>query len=176
MDTSTAEYEAILYDLDGTLVRLAVDWTAVEREIATVLRTAGADPDGLVTWDLLDAADAVGVREEVEAILARHEREGARRADRLPLADALLDDEVPTGVVSLNAEAAVRIALEKESLLEAVDVVVGRDTVDARKPDPEPVLAALDVLSVAPEDALFVGDSETDEQAAERAGVAFRRV
>lgn len=176
MDTGTDAYRAVLYDLDGTLVRLAVDWTAVEQEIATVLRTAGVDPEDLVTWDLLDAADAVGIREEVEGILSRHEREGARRADRLPLADALLDDDVPTGVVSLNAEAAVRIALEKESLLDAVDVVVGRDTVDARKPDPEPVLAALDALSVAPEDALFVGDSDTDEQAAHRAGVAFRRV
>lgn len=170
------DYDAILYDLDGTLVRLAVDWRAVEREIATVLREAGADPDGLVTWELLDAADGAGVRERVESILTRHERTGAREAERLQLADELLTDEVPTGVVSLNAESAVRIALETHSLLEGVDVVVGRDTVDTRKPDPEPLLAALDALSVPAEAALFVGDSDTDEQAATRAGVAFRRV
>lgn len=176
MHGSTETYDAVLYDLDGTLVRLAVDWAVVEQEIATVLRAAGADPDGLVTWDLLDAADAAGVRSEVESILSRHEREGARRADRLPLADEVLADDIPTGVVSLNAEAAVHIALEKESLADAVDVVVGRDTIDARKPAPEPLLAALDALAVDPADALFVGDSETDELAAERAGIAFRYV
>ena len=170
------QYEGVLYDLDGTLVTLVVDWSTVEREISTALRDAGGDPDGLETWELLDAADNVGVRMEVENILTRHEREGARRALRLPLADDLPGDDVPTGVVSLNAEAAVRIALEKESLLESVDVVVGRDTVSARKPDPEPLLVALQSLSVAPSDALFVGDSETDERAAARAGVAFKRV
>ncbi|AKH97909.1 HAD family hydrolase [Halanaeroarchaeum sulfurireducens] len=176
MTDQVNQYGAILYDLDGTLVTLAVDWSTVEYEISTALRDAGVDPDGLETWDLLDAADDVGVRTEVEEILTRHEREGARRALRLPLADDLPGTGVPTGVVSLNAEAAVRIALEKESLLEFVDVVVGRDTVSARKPDPEPLLAALQALSVAPSDALFVGDSETDERAAARAGVAFRRV
>ncbi|MFW5937416.1 MAG: HAD family hydrolase [Halanaeroarchaeum sp.] len=169
-------YDAILYDLDGTLVRLAVDWTAVEREIAAVLREAGGEPDGLVTWELLDAADEVGVRTDVEEILSRHERAGARNAERLPLADELRADDGPTGVVSLNAESAVRIALENESLADAVDVVVGRDTVANRKPHPEPLLAALAAIGVPAENALFVGDSDTDERAAERAGMAFKRV
>ncbi|MFB6133108.1 MAG: HAD family hydrolase [Halanaeroarchaeum sp.] len=172
----TASFDAKLYDLDGTLVRLAVDWGEVEREIAKILREAGADPDGLVTYELVDAAEEVGVRPAVTDVLSRHERAGARRAERLPTAGELLEDGVPTGVVSLNEEAAVRIALESESLAEAVDVVVGRDTVPTRKPDPEPLLTALETLSVAPENALFVGDSDVDERAARRAGVPFRRV
>jgi phosphoglycolate phosphatase len=57
-----------------------------------------------------------------------------------------------------------------------VDAVVGRDSVPARKPDPEPLLAALDALDVPPNRALFVGDSASDAEAAERAGVAFRYV
>jgi phosphoglycolate phosphatase len=176
MDATTQAYAAVLYDLDGTLVRLAVDWEAVERDIATVLSEAGADPDDLVTWELLDAAEAAGIRDDVEAILSRHEEAGAAAATRLPTADEVAENGVPTGVVSLNAESAVRIALEKESLAEVVDVVVGRDTVERRKPHPEPLLAALEELAVDPGDALFVGDSDTDEQAARRAGVAFRRV
>lgn len=176
MASTTDSFDAKLYDLDGTLVRLAVDWVEVEREIASILRDAGADPDGLVTYELVDAAEEVGVRPAVEAVLSRHERAGARRAERLPTADELLEDGVPTGVVSLNEETAVRIALESESLDEAVDVVVGRDTVATRKPDPEPILTALEALAVTPEKALFVGDSDSDELAARRAGVAFRRV
>lgn len=176
MTADTTDDTATLYDLDGTLVRLAVDWERVEREIAAVLRDAGGDPTGLVTWELLDAADELGVRVDVEEVLSRHERAGARNAERLPTADGLLAADEHTGVVSLNAESAVRIALETASLADAVDVVVGRETVPTRKPDPQPLLAALEALGVSPENALFVGDSDTDERAAKRAGIAFRRV
>jgi len=176
MSESPAEYEAVVYDLDGTLVRLAVDWETVEREVAAVLLDAGIDPDELVTWELLDVAEQNGVGERVNEIIAGHERAGAERAEILTTAEELLADDVPTGVVSLNAEAAVRIALETTGLIDAVDVVVGRDTLDTRKPDPTPLLTAIERLAVSPETVLFVGDSDTDEETARRAGVDFRYV
>jgi phosphoglycolate phosphatase len=37
-------------------------------------------------------------------------------------------------------------------------------------------LATLDALGVAPEEALFVGDSPRDKETADRAGVAFEYV
>jgi D-glycero-D-manno-heptose 1,7-bisphosphate phosphatase len=43
-----------------------------------------------------------------------------------------------------------------------------------RKPRPGFILAALEQLGAQPEDCLFVGDSVTDRQAAEAAGVVFR--
>jgi phosphoglycolate phosphatase len=57
-----------------------------------------------------------------------------------------------------------------------VDAVVGRDSVETHKPDPEPLLATLEGMGCSPDDAEFVGDSERDEVAAERAGVRFRWV
>jgi phosphoglycolate phosphatase len=48
--------------------------------------------------------------------------------------------------------------------------------VDTRKPDPEPLLAAADALGVDPGDALFVGDSESDELTAGNAGTRFSYV
>jgi HAD superfamily hydrolase (TIGR01549 family) len=49
-------------------------------------------------------------------------------------------------------------------------IVAGHD-VEATKPDPEPVFAALDRAGTAPEDTLFVGDSVWDVHAATKAGV-----
>jgi phosphomannomutase len=49
-----------------------------------------------------------------------------------------------------------------------------RGTVETVKPDPEPLLYALDSVGVAPDQALFVGDSDSDRVAAERAGMAFQ--
>ena len=52
------------------------------------------------------------------------------------------------------------------------DVVVGADDTERHKPDPEPILLALERLGAAPEDAAYVGDSPFDIRAAKAAGVA----
>ena len=170
------DYEAVVYDLDGTIVHLDVDWRAVAADAQAVYERAGIDPPGESGWELLWGADGADLHDRVEGVIADHEREGARRARRLPLADELVAREVPVGICSLNCEAACRIALDTHGLADQVDVVVGRDSVDGSKPDPEPLLAVVEALSATPEETLFVGDSESDETTAERAGTAFRYV
>jgi phosphoglycolate phosphatase len=168
-------YDAVVYDLDGTLVRLAVDWAAAEREAASVFADHGVDADGDL-WTMLDLADETGLRDEIEAVLSAHEREGARASERLELADCL-PHAIPVGVCSLNCEAACRAALSTHDLRDAVRAVVGRDSVATRKPDPEPLLATVDRLGLARDaPVLFVGDSRRDEETARRAGLDFRYV
>ncbi|WP_339102963.1 HAD-IA family hydrolase [Haloterrigena salinisoli] len=169
-------YDAVVYDLDGTLAELDVDWDAVAVDVLEVYENADIEPPSRELWDLLDAASDVGLGADVESTIAAHERAGAETAPRLAHADELLERTVPVGVCSLNCEAACRIALEEHGLTEAVDAVVGRDTVATRKPDPEPLLEAVGELGVDPERALFVGDSDRDRVTAERAGVAFEFV
>lgn len=168
------EYDAVVYDLDGTLIELAVDWAAVDREVGECLtERAGVELEGQDAWALLDVADEVGERAAVEAIIAEHEHRGAERSTRLDLADELRDATHQVAVCSLNCEMAVRRALAEHGLDAHVESVVGRDSVPTRKPDPGPLLAALDSLGVPPERALFVGDSESDAAAARAAGTDF---
>jgi phosphoglycolate phosphatase-like HAD superfamily hydrolase len=168
-------YEAIVYDLDGTLVRLNVDWDRAHETVVGRLRPHGLDVADENLWEILDLANDHGVRGVVEEALAEHERAGAKTADRLATADDL-PLGVPVAVCSLNCEAACRIALDRHGLSGYVDAVVGRDTVATRKPDPEPLLRAVEMLGVDPGAALFVGDSPRDREAADRAGVAFEYV
>ncbi|SFC48047.1 phosphoglycolate phosphatase [Halobiforma haloterrestris] len=172
------EYEAIVYDLDGTLVDLAVDWGRVTADVRAVYEDAGLERPGGDLWELLGAADDAGLRSAVESTIAAHEREGARSAPRLPRADELrnLEESVPVGVCSLNCERACRIALEEHGLLESVDAVVGRDSVATRKPHPEPLLETVRGIGASPDGTVFVGDSERDEVTARRAGTAFEYV
>ena len=173
---SDAEYAGVVYDLDGTLVTLAVNWDAVANDVIRVYEDAGIDATGAGLWSLLEDAEEHGIADAVEAAISRHEREGARRSRRCGLADELADRSVPIGVCSLNCEAACRIALEAHGLAADVDAVVGRDSVATHKPDPEPLVATLAALGVEPANALFVGDSLRDKKTANRAGVAFEYV
>ena len=168
----TGSYDAIVYDLDGTLVRLAVDWGAVAEAVTAVLEDGGVDASGVKLWSMLDLAAEAGLSEEAEATIADFEHDGARESARLDLAEGLPRPEA-VGVCSLNCESACRLALETHGIADAVEVVVGRDTVPKQKPDPEPLLAAIEGLDASPERTLFVGDSETDAEAAAAAGVDF---
>ncbi|WP_435074050.1 HAD family hydrolase [Halorubrum sp. HHNYT27] len=176
-----AAYDAIVYDLDGTLVELAVDWGAVASSVLDVYAEHGIKPPTDELWGLLEAADEYGVGEPVEEAIALHERTGARDSTLLPLGRRLIEPNgerastPPAGVCSLNCEEACRIAVETHGLGDALesDAIVGRDTVGTHKPEPESLLAAIDRLGAAPDRALFVGDSRRDAVAAERAGVAY---
>ena len=170
-------YDAVVFDLDGTVAGLDVDWVSVDRETSAVVEDHGFEPTESA-WTALEVAEERGFG-GVHELLCDHERRGAERSTRLPAADDLLalsDAGRATAVCSLNCEAAVRIALNAHGLTDAVDATVGRDSVATRKPDPEPLLAAVDRVGADPARALFVGDSERDELTAERAGVEYRYV
>lgn len=171
----TAEYEAVVYDLDGTLARLVVDWDQVRDDVASALRARDVDVAEMDLWELFEHAHGGPLERAVEEAIEEHEREGARRSERLTLADDLPRD-VPVGVCSLNCEAACRIALEMHELDRHVGTVVGRDTIGTYKPDPEPLLHTIRGLDAEPTEALFIGDSESDELTADRAGVDFQYV
>jgi phosphoglycolate phosphatase len=169
-------YDGVVYDLDGTLVRLAVDWDQARESAAAVYREAGLDPDGRDLWTLFGVAPDHGLRAAVSNTVAAHERDGARDSERLALADDLATFSGPAGVVSLNAEGAVREALRVHDLAESVRTVVGRDTLSVHKPDPEPLLMAVEDLGLRPGGVVFVGDSKRDAETARRAGVDFEYV
>lgn len=162
-------HETVVFDLDGTLVRLDVDWDAVALEVAETLRERGVTPPESL-WGMLETADSHGHRDAIEAVISRHERAGARSSVRLPAADTVPDG--PVGVCSLNCETACRIALTEHSIGD-VDAVVGRDSVATEKPDPGPLLEAIDRLDGDPGGTVFVGDSPRDEEAARRAGTDY---
>lgn len=173
MDTPA---KPVVYDLDGTLVRLPVDWAAATDDAGAALRESGLDPGDRDLWELLEAARESGHIGAFESAVCAHEREAAATSNRLAAAKELRNHGGPVGVCSLNCEAACREALETHGLAEHVDAVVGRDSVATHKPDPAPLLAVLEAMGCEPGEAEFVGDTERDAETAERAGVAFRWV
>lgn len=87
--------------------------------------------------------------------------------------EALHDAGVLLGIVSTKYRCRIEDVLLRENLHHRFDVLLGGDDVRVPKPDPEGLRLALDRLRLAPSEAIYVGDSVVDGEAAHAAGVPF---
>lgn len=170
-------FDAVVFDLDNTLVELTVDWPAVHDEIE---RRYGSHLDKPVTEhgqsELFEVAADRGIRDDLDALLASYEREGAETATPLRGLEDLPDLDCAVGICTANAEAAAELSLDRFGVLEAVDTIVGREATREGKPHPAPLLECLDRLGADAGSSLFVGDRESDAQTAVRAETSFLHV
>ncbi|AJE02871.1 HAD family hydrolase [Geobacter pickeringii] len=83
-----------------------------------------------------------------------------------------LQGRVGLGVCT-NRSTSMEMVLQSFHLDSYFDVVMTAAKVAKPKPHPEPLLKVLDHFGIAPREALFVGDSAVDCQAAAAAGVPF---
>jgi len=75
--------------------------------------------------------------------------------------------------ISTNRSYTIGDVLRIHGLEGEFDLVISALDVKNPKPDPESALKILHHFAIAPSEALFVGDSTTDQQAAQGAGVPF---
>ncbi len=76
------------------------------------------------------------------------------------------------GIVTAKRHRTVGLAVDRfAALASAFDVVVAFEDTNRHKPDPEPVLLAVEKLGGTPGEAVYVGDSPFDIGAAKAAGV-----
>jgi phosphoglycolate phosphatase len=75
--------------------------------------------------------------------------------------------------VCTNRSTSMDMVLESFNLASYFGIVMTASKVANPKPHPEPLFKVLEYYRIAPGEALFVGDSEVDCQAAQAAGVPF---
>ncbi|HET7045971.1 MAG TPA: HAD-IA family hydrolase [Gaiellaceae bacterium] len=74
-------------------------------------------------------------------------------------------------IVTAKRHATVELALARLPLRDYFETIVAAEDTARHKPDPEPILLALERLGAAAADAVYVGDSPFDVGAARAAGV-----
>jgi pyrophosphatase PpaX len=174
-------FRVVLFDLDGTLIDSGpiilasmqhATRTVLGREIAYEELAATVGGQGLVSQ--MRALDPDRVEELVEVYKEHndplHETLEAFD-DLLDLLPRLRDEGRRLGIVTAKRHRTVRLALDRfPELAEQFEVVVGYEDTERHKPEPDPVLFALERLGAAPSEAAYVGDSPFDIQAAKAAG------
>ena len=174
--------EAILWDLDGTMVDGA---GAIHDAFEHALRERGHPPVPrekvaarigvplrLMFRDLCGADDQEGAA-LVRAYRERFDVMAPRLVRPAPGLDAAMRafDGVPMAVVTTKAVEPARVVLRALGLEGRMATVVGVDTVRRPKPDPEGVRVALARLKVGALHAVFVGDTVMDVLAGKGASV-----
>ncbi len=76
------------------------------------------------------------------------------------------------GVVTSKMRHVATYHLELTELLPYVDGLIGYEDTELHKPNPEPILKALELLKAKKETTIYVGDHENDIVAAKKAGIS----
>jgi len=87
------------------------------------------------------------------------------------IVERLKTDGKTLGIVTSKARKGTAKGLRTGNLEGLFDAIVAADDVDKHKPDPTPVLRALQLLEAEPERTVFIGDSPFDMAAGKAAGV-----
>jgi pyrophosphatase PpaX len=174
-------FPVVLFDLDGTVI----DSGAI---ILASMRHAAKEVLGLEPSDeeLMATVGGPGLEAQMEALSPGRVEElvTVYRAHNEPLHDGLVccpgmddvlvrlrDEGRRLGIVTAKRRKTVELAFATVPIAHLFETVVGGDETERHKPDPEPLLVALDRLGAQPEDAAYVGDAPFDVQAAKAAGV-----
>ncbi len=177
--------QAILFDLDGTLLNTLDDLTD---SVNMTLRAHGFPLRGREeirkflgngSEFLMRSALPGREREDIfAACLAEYqayyrahmEEKTAPYEGILPLLQRLRESGRRIGVVSNKFDAAVQGLCEK-NFPHCIDAAAGETEGIRRKPAPDMVFAVAKRLGVAVSDCLYIGDSEVDIQTAKNAGI-----
>lgn len=175
---------ALLFDLDGTLADSVALLLAAFHHTFATHRPDATPPDGewiagIGTPLITQMRHFVTSEDEAQQMILTyrefqrtHHDEMLREFEGVAETLAFLKSRGhPTALVTSKSNDLAHRALTWLEIAGHIDVVVGMDSTERHKPDPEPVLHALAALRAAPGNALFLGDSPHDIAAGNAARV-----
>lgn len=175
--------KAVLFDMDGVLVKSEEVWYRAVRDAGTRFRGHPITREEFApTFGQGTAADipCFGLRctvAELDAFyvdaFTAHLDAMWVNPDALPVLEAVAARGLRRALVTNTVGPLTARILDRAGLAAPLEVLATADRVAHAKPAPDLLLLALRELGVQPADAVMVGDSRFDRQAAAAAGVRF---
>ena len=182
---SMSKIEAVLFDLDGTLLDSFPDFLASLENIninssskkidESIVRANVSDGSSKLLKLVFDIdVDDEGFDEHKRNFLNEYEKNILMYGNLFhgvsDLLNFLLDKKIPYGIVTNKPRKYTEIILKKSSLLRQSKVVICCDDGFKSKPNPEGINHACNILGVPNSKCIYVGDHENDLNASLAAG------
>jgi len=185
--------EAIVFDLDGTIVDFTLDYKSARAEVIQFLNNQGF-PTSIFSlnetvFEMLRKLEIYiqnqpmshknysELRKHIFTILEKYELESAASTRLVPgifeTLQTLKKMAFKLGIFTVNSQKSADYILSVFRLKPFFEAVVTRDSVPDVKPNPMHLETVLRILKAKPEDTLVVGDSVLDMKAAQELKVYF---
>ncbi len=170
--------KAVIFDFDGTLTELTLDFGSLKEEITKVALNyvptdiVRSSEDHFIIemiYRIAKRMDTGGPEFQKEAFnrLKSLELGASKGKDVYPYTRALLTElqkkNIKTGIITRTCRDVLRQVFP--DMNEYIHTAVTREDIREVKPDPTHVIEALRLLGVTPEEAMVVGDHPSDIQA-----------
>ena len=182
---------AAVFDLDGTLINSAPDIAAAVNKIMTRLAQKPLPVEYVETFIgdgsrsmLSRILDDQGI-EHTDSQLDDYLREYMRLYEQEPTSrtlffpgvrrdlDLLRQNGLKLGICTNKPHALTMLVLQSLQIDHLFDFVLGADAAPRRKPHKQHLLSVIEGLSITPDNAVYVGDTDIDLECAKSAGVRF---
>ena len=191
-----AKYEAVLFDLDGTLMETAYEIADAVNDTMEQYGFDKVDDElcktwiGIGTFHLMACAlahvnggDIDAIKEDKKTLEIYDffkERYFERTATRshtfdgaIEILQKLQDANIKTVVITNKEELFAQKLLDKHGLTPLLDLSIGGDTLETKKPNPHCIDYTMEKLGLKDKSKLlFIGDSKVDIQTAKNANIS----
>jgi N-acetyl-D-muramate 6-phosphate phosphatase len=178
--------QAVLFDLDGTLLDTAPDLGLAINTLLneynhpplpfTLVRPlAGHGGKGLIKAGFKIDEQHPNFIEYWEKFLTLYSENICHQTQLFPgmeqVLNYLTENHLPWGIVTNKPRVLTELLLQQLHLTNKAACIVSGDTLPQQKPHPAPLLHACALLNVLPKHCVYVGDAERDIQAGKSAGM-----
>lgn len=177
--------DLLIFDLDGTVVRLKVKWEELKHLLSERYSTLyGNNCDyssiSLCLSRIVDEGDDEELQNFFE-IIRKFELENIEKTE--PISDIIyfiknlekfgVKTSAKLAIFSLNLRETIIRALEIANLKGKFEFLVGREDIRRWKPNSEGLLKVINHFNIEKDRAIYFGDMKKDKLAGENAGVDF---
>ena len=184
--TSLQKVKAVIFDFDGTLAVLNIDFSLMRERIFDLIRLYGVREETIQEKYLLEIIDEVyqilweerpshaeAFYQESHQILHKVEMKAAGEGNLISGTEVtlknLMKQGIKVGIITRNCEDAVRKVFP--NIDDFCDVFVSRNAVKKVKPHPDHLTHVMKSLKIVGREAMMVGDHIIDVQAGKRVGM-----
>jgi len=183
--------KAIVYDLDGTIIKFKIDFIRARREAIKILKKYGVPKHFLTVKssilenvsksreyfnsnNIYESEKIAQIINEVDGEINKVEYEAALQASHIDGIKEVLEfglgKNLKQAIFTFNTHRNAEISLRKVNLMKYFELIVGRDNVENMKPHPDHLLLICKKLDVTPSEIIVIGDSSRDIEAALNVG------